>query len=266
MSDPPIFPRKLYGRRKGPKLSAHQAHLMETLLPQLALRLEAGRDPKTYFVGGVRDVWLEIGFGGGEHLFWQADAHPDVGFIGAEPYVAGVAKLLSRLAPPSASPELHSGSAPPPQAGEEESAAALSSPVHGGGARVAGRGGNIRLYTEDAREIVAALPAASVGRVFILFPDPWPKTRHHKRRFIQTETLDELARVMKPGAELRFATDDPSYLVWALERLSARPAFVWLAQSPADWRTRPPDWPETRYEAKALRQGRRCTYLRFARR
>jgi tRNA (guanine-N7-)-methyltransferase len=124
---------------------------------------------------------------------------------------------------------------------------------------------NIRLYTEDARDILSALPDGSLGRVFILFPDPWPKSRHHKRRFIQTAMLDELSRVMKPAAELRFATDDPGYLVWALERLSAHPAFAWTAQSAADWRARPDDWPETRYEAKAKKAGRACGYFRFVR-
>jgi tRNA (guanine-N7-)-methyltransferase len=218
--------RRHFGRRKGPALSAHQAGLLETLLPQLRIEPQAGRDPRTYFVD-VSEVWLEIGFGGGEHLLWQAEANPRVGVIGAEPYVSGVAKLLSRLAP-----------APPP---------------------------NLRLYTEDATDIIEALPDSSLGRVFVLFPDPWPKTRHHKRRFVQMAMLDQLARVMKPGAELRFATDDTGYLVWTLERLSAHRAFQWSANGAADWRARPPDWPPTRYEAKAIRAGDTCTYLRFAR-
>jgi tRNA (guanine-N7-)-methyltransferase len=124
---------------------------------------------------------------------------------------------------------------------------------------------NIRLYTEDARDILAALPDASLGRLFILFPDPWPKTRHHKRRFIQMETLTELARVLRAGGELRFATDDAGYLSFALERFMAHPSFVWTAAGAADWRSRPADWPQTRYEAKALAAGRACTYLRFVR-
>ena len=221
-------------------------------MPVLALTPEPGRDLREYFAspspggsriekaegpvdlspirapgGGVSDVWLEVGFGAGEHLAWQAQAHPDVGLIGAEPYVAGMAKLLARVA----DNDLR----------------------------------NIRLYTEDVRDVIAAAPDAAFGRVFILFPDPWPKTRHHKRRFIQMGTLDELARVMKRGAELRFATDDAGYLGWALERLSAHPAFRWMAESAADWRARPPDWPETRYEAKALKAARQCSYLRFRR-
>jgi tRNA (guanine-N7-)-methyltransferase len=230
--------RKLYGRRKGPGLSAHQTGLIATLLPRLAFVPECGCAAESYFSPPVRDVWLEIGFGAGEHLAWQAAKNPEIGVIGVEPYVAGMAKLLTKL----------------------------SSAVYGGGACAKGEeGANIRLYGEDAREVIAALPDASLGRVFLLFPDPWPKLRHHKRRFLQTETLDRLARVMKSGAELRFATDHPGYLLWALERLSAHPDFTWLADRAADWKTRPPDWPETRYEAKAVRAGRLCTYLRFAR-
>ena len=135
----------------------------------------------------VDDVWLEVGFGGGEHLLEQARANPRVGLIGAEPYEAGVANCCRSI-----------DGRPPP---------------------------NIRIHEGDARDIMEALPDASLGRVFILFPDPWPKTRHHKRRFVQTEMLDALARVMKPGAELRFASDDAGYVDWTLERAMAHPAF-----------------------------------------
>lgn len=218
--------RQLYGRRKGPKLRGHRAALLETLLPKLALRIENGRDPHSYFSVPVGDVWLEIGFGAGEHLAALARTHPDVGLIGAEPFVNGVAKLLSKLAP------------------SDEN--------------------NIRIHMGDARDIIEALPDACLGRVMILFPDPWPKTRHRKRRFIQMESLDALARVMKKGAELRFASDDPGYIAWALERLSAHPAFVWTANRAEDWRKRPADWPPTRYEAKAIRGV--PAYLTFLRR
>ena len=207
--------RLVYGRRKGPKLRGHQAELLETLLPKLAIPIETGRNPRDYFSTPVFDVWLEIGFGAGEHLLALARAHPHTGFIGAEPFINGVAKLLAKLEP--------------------------------------GEGGNIRIHMGDARDIIETLPDASLGRVMILFPDPWPKTRHHKRRFIQTESLGAIARVMKPGAELRFATDDPGYLAWALERLCAHPAFAWTARRAGDWRTRPQGWPQTRYEAKAIR-------------
>ena len=207
--------RLLYGRRKGPKLRARQAELLETLLPKLALEIEQGRDPRTYFPKSVSDVWLEIGFGAGEHLLELAHRYPDVGLIGAEPFVNGVAKLLAKLEPADEA--------------------------------------NIRIHMGDARDVIEALPNASLGRVMILFPDPWPKTRHAKRRFVQTETLDALARTMKPGAELRFATDDPGYLAWALERLCAHPNFTWTARRADDWRRRPEDWPATRYETKAIR-------------
>jgi tRNA (guanine-N7-)-methyltransferase len=218
--------RLLYGRRKGPKLSPHKEELRRTLLPRLALRLEPGRDPKTYFVADVTDVWLEVGFGGGEHLLEQARANPQVGLIGAEPYEAGVAKLLSKIESANTS--------------------------------------NIRIHEGDARDVVDALPDASLGRVFILFPDPWPKTRHHKRRFVQTAMLDALARVMKQGAELRIASDDAGYVAWTLERLLAHPDFAWAAECATDWNTRPPGWPQTRYEAKALHGP--PAYLLFARR
>ena len=206
--------RALYGRRKGPRLSARQRERRQTLLPKLALKLQNTLDPKRYFDRPVDDVWIEVGFGGGEHLLWQADSHPDIGLIGAEPYISGTAKLLSKLEPT--------------------------------------RLPNIRIYEGDARDIIEALPDAKIGRFFLLFPDPWPKTRHHKRRFIQMETLDAIARILRPGAELRFATDDAGYLAYALERLVAHPAFVWTATAATDWLQRPTDWPATRYEAKKL--------------
>jgi tRNA (guanine-N7-)-methyltransferase len=246
--------RSLHGRRKGPKLSVHQRHLLDCLLPQFELKIQKGLDPRAYFSppparggrnaersesisgggslgnphplaslatspqgGGetaVHDVWLEVGFGGGEHLIWQAEHHPNIGLVGAEPYVNGVVKLLSLL---------------------EHKATP-----------------NVGIYTGDARDILEALPDESLGRVFILFPDPWPKTRHHKRRFIQMEMLDELGRVMKPDAELRLASDDAGYVEWMLERLMAHPAFEWTATRASDWDSRPPDWPPTRYEAKEL--------------
>ena len=226
MTDTPDRRRRmLYGRRKGPALSAHQESLRETLLPLLALHIAPGADPRSYFAPAVADVWLEVGYGAGEHLLWQAQHHPDIGLIGAEPYISGTAKLLSKLQ-----------TDPRP---------------------------NIRLYEDDARDIIDALPDASIGRFFLLFPDPWPKTRHHKRRFLQMEMLDRLARILKPGAELRFASDDAGYLAFALERLMAHPAFAWTAASQADWKTRPADWPPTRYEAKELHGP--PAFLRFIR-
>ena len=216
--------QKLYGRRKGPKPSARQVELRRTLLPQLVF--DPSKDALDQFPRQVRELWLEVGFGAGEHLVWQAEHHPDAGLIGAEPYEMGVNKLLGKLA---------------------------EKPLD-----------NVRIFEGDGRDIVAALPDASLSRFFLLFPDPWPKTRHHKRRFLQTAMLDELARLLVPGAELRFATDDKSYLPYALERLLAHPAFDWLAEGPSDWRARPAGWPPTRYESKAIKGP--PTFLRFVRR
>ena len=222
--------RRLYGRRRGRPLRAGQRRLVETLLPKLAIPLpHAGRlDPASLFPGGVSAVWLDIGFGGGEHLAEQATQHPDIGFIGCEVFENGIAKLLGEIDR---------------------------------------RGlGNLRLFTDDARLLIDDLAPGSIGRVFILFPDPWPKQRHHKRRFVARPTLDRLAAIMPEGAELRLATDDSGYLAWMLEHLIAHPAFVWLARRPVDWRARPPDWPPTRYEEKAVAAGRAPVFLRFARR
>ena len=224
---------KLYGRRKGPKPSERQQRLKRELLPAITLRLKPGADPKSYFSSPVKDVWLEVGFGGGEHLLWQAVHNPDTGLVGAEPYAAGIAKLLSHIDDASGG---NQGEEPP----------------------------NIRIYEGDARDIIAALPSASIGRLFVLFPDPWPKTRHHKRRFMQTSLIDALARILRKDGELRFATDDSGYLRWTLERLLAHKDFVWMAERVADWTTRPADWPQTRYEAKALHGP--PVYLRFLRR
>jgi tRNA (guanine-N7-)-methyltransferase len=217
--------RHLYGRRKGPRLSAHQSGLIETLLPRLAF--VPGTGAAAIFPSPISDLWLEIGFGAGEHLLWQAEHHPDVGLIGAEPYVSGTAKLLAKI-----------------------DAQGTHLP-------------QIRLHDGDARDIIDAQPDASLGRVFLLFPDPWPKTRHHKRRFVQMEMLDALARVMKPGAEFRFASDDAGYVEWTLERVLAHPAFAWTARGQQDWKTRPDDWPATRYEQKELHG--KPAFLRFCR-
>jgi len=284
--------RLLYGRRKGPKLSAHQQHLLDYLLPQFELHLRAGADPRTYFSpppggeagsrsearesvfaktsdpggGQIQDVWLEVGFGGGEHLIWQAQHYPKVGLIGAEPYVNGVVKLLARLEAPT--PSRSPSARDLPRSGGGKERAAISSPCKGEDDPPSGSGGghfsNIRIYTGDARDIIEALPDGSLGRVFILFPDPWPKTRHHKRRFIQLAMLDQLARVQEPGAELRFASDDAGYVEWTLERLMAHPAFEWSAMRASGWNTRPEDWPPTRYEAKELHG--KPVFLRFRRR
>lgn len=226
----PLEDRRFYGRRKGRPLRKGQQHLVDTLLPQLAIDLPAGGklDPRTLFAHAPQQTWLEIGFGGGEHLAEQARTHPDVGLIGCEVFLNGIATLLAQV-----------------------SALELS---------------NVRVYPEDARDLLDALPDGSLDRVFLLFPDPWPKRRHADRRFIQQANLDLLARLMKPRAELRVASDDPTYIGWALAHLVRHPAFTWTARRPGDWRERPSDWPGTRYESKALREGRHPIFLRFTRR
>jgi tRNA (guanine-N7-)-methyltransferase len=222
--------RVLYGRRRGRPLRPSQRRLIETRLPQLRIALPAdGRiDPRRLFATPPEAVWIELGFGGGEHLAAQAQAHPAIGMIGAEVFENGVAKLLGEI-------ERH-GLA------------------------------NLRLLVDDARLLLAALPDQAIGRAFILFPDPWPKERHKKRRLVTRETLDALARIMADDAELRLATDDMDYARAMLEGATDHPAFRWLARGAGDWRERPADWPPTRYERKALAAGRKPLYLRFARR
>ncbi|MBV8118886.1 MAG: tRNA (guanosine(46)-N7)-methyltransferase TrmB [Alphaproteobacteria bacterium] len=225
----PPHPRRLYGRKRGRPLRRGQQILVETLLPRLAIDLprSGGIDLSRLFPDAPLSVWLEIGFGAGEHLTAQAEAHRDIGFIGCEVFENGIAKLLGQVEP----------------------------------RRLA----NIRLFTDDARLLIAALPPASIGRVFVLFPDPWPKARHHKRRIVSTETLDQLSRIMADDAELRLATDDQGYFAWMLERVANHPAFEWLARRPADWRGRPSDWPPTRYEQNARAAGRSALFLRARR-
>jgi tRNA (guanine-N7-)-methyltransferase len=225
----PLPQRQLYGRKRGRPLRSGQQILVKTLLPRLAidLPLSAGIDPAGLFPDAPSSIWLEIGFGAGEHLALQAAAHRDIGFIGSEVFENGIAKLL------------------------------------GGVERL--QLANIRLFTDDARRLMVALPSATIGRVFILFPDPWPKVRHHKRRIVSTETLDQLARIMADDAELRLATDHPGYFAWMLERITNHPAFEWLARRPADWRRRPCGWSPTRYEEKAHAAGRSAWFLRARR-
>ncbi len=223
--------RVVFGRRRGRRLRAGRQRLIDELLPVLRLRLPDGNrqlDPRPLFDPAAEAVWLEIGFGAGEHLAFQAKAHPSIGMIGCEPFVNGVAGLLARI--------------------EQE------------------RLQNIRIFPEDGRDVLDGLAEASIDRAFILFPDPWPRKRHGKRRLVCAETLAGLARVMADGAELRLASDDAGQIRWMLEQTLAFPAFEWSARGPGDWRNRPSDWPPTRYELKAIKQGRRPAFLRFRRR
>jgi tRNA (guanine-N7-)-methyltransferase len=218
-----------YGRRKGRPLSARKDRLLKDLLPQLRLDLKApapSRLPDLFPVP-VNEVWLEIGFGSGEHLLWQAEHHKDVGLIGCEPFINGVASLLGAI--------------------EQRDLA------------------TVRVHDGDAREVLAWLPDGAISRIFMLFPDPWPKKRQMKRRLLAPDTVKELARVLAPGGELRFASDDGDYAAQALVLIGRSDTFEWLAMRPAHWRERPADWPETRYERKAVGQGRQPIYLRFGR-
>ncbi|MFC4351934.1 tRNA (guanosine(46)-N7)-methyltransferase TrmB [Fodinicurvata halophila] len=224
--------RKLYGRRVGRPLRPSLRRLVEEELPPRAIALPeragAPLDPHRLFSHPPAQVWLEIGFGGGEHLAEQAEAHPQAGIIGVEYFRNGIASLLR---------------------------ACLDRNLD-----------NVRILEDDARLLLDHLPADSLDRVFLLFPDPWPKTRHHKRRFIQRATLDKLATAMKPGSEFRLASDDPGYQAWMLRHLLDHPAFEWTARRPRDWQIRPHDWPGTRYEEKAIADGRQPIFLKFRRR
>lgn len=221
--------RRIYGRRRGRKLRAGRRALMDTLLPQLRIALPpTGMLDAATLVPHAKDLWLEIGFGAGEHLAAQARAHPDVAVLGAEVFENGIAKLLAAI--------------------ERDGLA------------------NVRLFVDDARLLLACLPDRSLGRAFILYPDPWPKERHKKRRIVAPETLDQLARTLRPGAELRVATDDADYAAWIADALAGRPDFVVLACVEGDWPDRPADWPATRYEQKAVAAGRRPRLFRLARR
>lgn len=201
---------------------------MADLLPRLSI--PAGTDalaPETLFAPDCQEIWLEVGFGDGSHLAAQAEANPHIGLLGCEPFVNGVAHLLEQI-----------------------ETAGLD---------------NIRIYQDDARQLLSRLPDACLARVFLLFPDPWHKKRHHKRRFITPETLDELARVMRPGAELRFASDSAGYVAWTEQALAAHSCFGGMTGQASDRHDRPDDWPPTKYERKALAAGRRPAYLRFVR-
>lgn len=210
-----------FGRRKGRRLRTHAQELMGELLP----RIQINEWPEAF---SGKPAWLEIGFGGGEHLAHIASLHPTIQMIGCEPYVNGISGLLKAIE------ETHSE--------------------------------NIRIYSDDVRLLLGTMPEACLERVYILYPDPWPKSRHHKRRLIQKPLLDLLAKAMKSGAELRIATDWDDYATWILEQLLPHPAFEWTAELAADWSQPWLEWIPTRYEQKARREGRTSSYLIWKRR
>ena len=221
--------RNLYGRRRGPKLRDNRAVLMRERMAAYAALGENPPDlidPKSLF-SEASDLWLEVGFGAGEHVAAQAANNPSIGLLACEHYLNGVASCLSHL-----------------EKGDLK---------------------NVRLHNGDARDLMDRLPDASVGRIFLLYPDPWPKARHHKRRFVNPENLDAFARIMRAGANLRVASDIPDYIQWTLEHIAERDDFTLLGDPETEFREPWSDWPGTRYEAKALREGRTPAYLTFQR-
>jgi tRNA (guanine-N7-)-methyltransferase len=219
-----------FGRRKGHKLRSHQADLIEHLLPRLALDIAAPAASvlNKLFDPEIAELRLEIGFGGGEHLIAEAKAFPATGLIGCEPYVNGMAKILAQI-----------------------DAHAIP---------------NVRLFAGDAADLLAWLPPQSLARVDLIHPDPWPKRRHWKRRFVQDATIAALARVLEPGGEFRFVSDIDDYCAWTLWHLLRSPEFAWTAEQADDWRLPWPGYTMTRYGQKATREGRVANYLRFRRR
>ncbi len=220
-----------YGRRKGPTLSLRKKHLLENTLPKLKINVsecEKPLNPRNLFSAYFKEVWLEIGFGKGEHVAWQALNNKNVGILGCEPFINGVAGLLSHI--------------------EEQNI------------------NNIKIYDDDARHLLKVLEPESIGRTFLLHPDPWPKNRHQGRRFVSQKNLEELARVMKDGAELRIGTDHMGYARWTISQMLNHPLFEWQAENSSDWKTPPDDWPTTRYNKKALDIGQDSIHFIFKRR
>ncbi len=217
---------KFYGRRKGKKLRDQRLDGYETVYPAVKLDIPAaGCDPASFIDFPVKEVWLEVGFGSGEHLVHHAKQNPDIGMIGCEPFVNGIA--------------------------------ALCRDIKNEGLR------NIRIFGDDARLFLPQLKDACLGRAFVLNSDPWPKKRHAKRRFIQQETLDIFHRLLKPGAEFRMSSDHPVLIAWQLEQTLRHGRYTWKAEKADDWRNRPNDFPETRYQKKGLREGRDTAFLNF---
>ena len=225
MKDPTTL-RRLYGRSRGRPLRAGQSDLVERLLPALSVPADGPLDARTLF-GDDRPLHFEIGFGAGEHLAWRADLLPDHGFIGAEPFLNGVAGALQQIRD----------------------------------RRLA----NVRVHMGDALDVLERLPDRGLRFVYLLHPDPWPKARHAKRRMVNSGPLDLIAAKLEPGGEFRLGTDDPVYCRWAMMVMAGRRDFDWLAESAADFLVRPGGWPETRYEAKARREGREVWYFRYRR-
>ena len=223
---------QFYGRRKGRPLRNQLRRLLDEELPRWQLPLPAGANtplnPADLFDETITDIYLEIGFGGGEHLANLAENAPDTGFIGAEPFVNGVASLLRH--------------------------------IEAGGLQ------NIRIWPDDVRQILDLLPDGCLAGAYVMFPDPWPKRRHAARRILNPQMMAQLARLIRKEGMLRAASDHVDAKVWLLAEMIDHPDFFWLAEQPSDWQNRPSDWPETRYMAKGVREGRASVWFDFARR
>jgi tRNA (guanine-N7-)-methyltransferase len=231
---PPLadgVPDRLYGRRRGHPLRPRQQRLLDVTLPRLRITTAAARDPQAAFGMPGAPVWVEVGFGGGEHAFDQVAANPGVAYIASEVFENGLCSLLSRLV----------------AEGEEDTGALPA---------------NLRLWPQDARHLLGALPDGGLDRLFLMFPDPWPKARHAKRRFVHPSLLPLVARALRRGGEWRIASDDPTYQAWVEEVMAEAADFALVSRAT----TRPEGWPGTRYEAKAFREGRQPIYWTFARR
>ncbi len=217
---------RTFGRAKGKPLSPAQSELMREVFPRLDIGplIVQGQNP---FEQEGSPLWLEIGFGGAEHLLWQAEHNPHVTLLGVEPFLNGVAKAVRGIAEKKLT--------------------------------------NVKLHRGDARDVLTVLPDGCLDSVFVLFPDPWPKVRHHKRRIINADFIKELYRVIRPGGRFRFASDIVHYVDWTLTRLYKHGGFNWTAKQKDDWRVRPQDWPSTRYLEKALREGRSGHFFEFIR-
>lgn len=220
---------RVYGRRLAKPLKKTSEARLREFFPKYSISLEDNKlDLAGLFDHSPKEYWLEIGFGKGEHLVAQAKANPDVGFIGCEPFINGVSGLVDHIVRDNVT--------------------------------------NIRFFMDDARLLMDAMEEGSIARAFILFPDPWRKKRHHKRRIVSPGNLIVLAKLLKDDAQLRIATDHHDYCRWILARLMENPNFCWNADHPDQWHKRPEDWPPTRYEQKALAVGRESAYMTFVRR
>jgi tRNA (guanine-N7-)-methyltransferase len=219
---------KFYGRRKGQKLSQRKLRLLDEVLPRVQITLgDETFDPTTLFENPPKEIWLEVGFGKGEHLAARAAANPDVGFIGCEPFLNGIAGLVTKI--------------------HEQNLK------------------NVRIFPDDARLVLDKLPNDSLSRFFLIHPDPWPKARHANRRFLSQVNLDRIARVLKKGGEFFVSTDHSVYKTWVMLQMQNRQDFRWTAEKAAHWQTPPKDWPGTRYEAKAQAEDIDCAYFSFIR-